>query len=185
MSSYGLFVIAMDISVFIICTLALIMGYTGYFMFDSAPAEYVMQNLPLGTVFSGIVRGFVALIMILTVPITVFAACEVIEHYIRVFSPKKIRRYVDTNQRFLARILFRTPFVLLAILLAWLVPSFTKVVGLVGAICDSCLGLVFPTLLGTRLLWSKLRWYQYFLHVFIVLFGLYGVACGIMVFALT
>jgi amino acid permease len=176
---------AMNISCLFIAVSALVIGTAGFTMFSSTTPEYIMQNFPKSLVFSAVVRVVVSIMIIASIPITIFAACELVEYYIKhVFSRWKHYRYINTEEKLIPRMIIRTIIVLLSIVLAVAIPNFTKQVSLVGAVADSCLGLILPCLIYPKLFWGNMRWYTIALAAVILLFGFYGVACGILVFIL-
>jgi len=59
--------------------------------------------------------------------------------------------------RFWGRVAVRTPITLLSVLVAVVLPHLGRVVSLVGAVGDSCLGLLFPTLFHTLALLRSYR----------------------------
>jgi len=177
------FTYAMVISCVFITAAAVMMGCAGYFMFTDVTPEYIMENFPEGTVFSNIVRVTVSLMLLASIPITIFAACELVEHYLKHLKNFKYYKFIDT-EKIIPRIMIRTPLMFSSIGLAILVPNFTKQVSLVGGVGDSCLGLIFPILIYTKLHWKNITWLQLAMHSFTVGFGIFGIVCAFLVFIL-
>ena len=68
----------------------------------------------------------------------------------------------------------------MTILLGVLVPHFTLMVAFIGNFTGSCIIFLFPCIFYLKLKFIEIRWYEIFLNVFIVLFGVVIMAVGLL-----
>lgn len=92
------------------------------------------------------------------------------------------QRFEEVKKRRLNRpcsFFIRLMLTAVTILMGVLVPHFTLMVAFIGNFTASCIIFVFPCVFYIVLKFTEIRWYEIFLNVFIILFGITTMIVGL------
>ncbi|XP_059060191.1 proton-coupled amino acid transporter-like protein CG1139 [Achroia grisella] len=141
-------------------------GAFGYLRYGNEVQGSVTLNLPQGDTLAMVAKFLIAAAVFFTYCLQMYAPMDIIWGRIQM---KISRRFYNTGQ-----FLLRTFSVLLTVILAVAIPDLELLIGLVGAIFFSTLGLLIPILVETVHRWERgLGAYSYILWKNLVVLILY------------
>lgn len=148
-------------------------GFFGYLRFGADTEGSITLNLPQEEILYQSVKMMIALAILITYSLQFYVPVEIMWKNLKKNFPEKER---------LMEFVFRLFLSSLTILIAILVPNLGGFISLVGAVCLSMLGLIFPAVIELVTIWEKpgLGPYKYKLwkNLALILFGLIGFVFG-------
>ncbi|XP_054265819.1 proton-coupled amino acid transporter-like protein pathetic isoform X2 [Macrosteles quadrilineatus] len=164
----------LNASMILLIFLYVIMGFFGYLRYGDATEGSVTLNLGK-TVAGEVVKLMVCLNVLFSFGLCFCVPCEVVW--------RKLESKVRKENKTIAYYVMRVSLIIGSICVASIVPELEPFVGLVGAICYSTLGLLFPALIELVTFWEDpdymgpCRWVLY-KNLFLVLMWLVALTAG-------
>ena len=149
-----------------ITMLYIIFGVSGYLSFGQDTRAIITLNLPPG-VFPGLVKACLCFSLFFTFPIMMFPVVETIERRMKI-SP--LDRVKGTIVRCIS------PIVVALIVL--LIPSFSAIMGLIGATCCSLLAFILPALFHKKLFQGQATQQEQYFDYVLLGVGIIGAILG-------
>nr|XP_037871012.1 proton-coupled amino acid transporter-like protein pathetic isoform X1 [Bombyx mori] len=137
----------LNTSMFIVITLYGVFGFFGYVQFGDDVKGSVTLNLPQDEIIAQSAKLIMAFVIYLTYALQFYVPMEIIT---RMLATRKSNSYEN-----LIQITIRTCLVTLTVAIGAAFPNLELVIGLVGAIFFSTLGLFIPVAVQTIYLWEK------------------------------
>lgn len=164
----------LNIGMFFVVGLYTTVGFFGYLRFGEATEASVTINLPNEEIPAQCVKLMIAIAMFLTYGLQFYVPMEII--------------WKNMKQHFGARkssteYLTRATIVIGTVCVAIAVPNLGPFMSLVGAVCLSTLGLMFPSIIELVTVWEeedglgRFKW-RLWKNIFIICFGLLGFVTG-------
>jgi len=146
--------------------LYIVFGVSGYLSFGPETESIITLNLPAG-VFPGLVKASLCFSLFFTFPIMMFPVIETLERRLKI---QKSHRFSGSLVRAIAPIVTS--------LIVLLIPSFSAMMGLIGATCCSLLAFILPALFHQKLFQGVNTQAQTSLNYFLIFLGIVGCMLG-------
>ncbi|XP_072931260.1 proton-coupled amino acid transporter-like protein pathetic isoform X2 [Epargyreus clarus] len=158
---------------FVVSLYALV-GFFGYLKFGDATKSSITLNLPEDEVLGQCVKLMIAVAMFLTYSLQFYVPMEIIW--------KNVRHWFGAKKN-LAEYSIRIGIIIMTVCIAVAIPKLGPFISLVGAVCLSFLGLIFPAVIETVTFWDRpngLGRFNWVLwkNMFLVSFGVLGFLTG-------
>ncbi|XP_064214990.1 proton-coupled amino acid transporter-like protein pathetic [Tribolium castaneum] len=126
-----------------VVTLYTLIGLFGYLRFGDKVSSNVIENLPTDEIAAQVARLCVATAVFFTFMLQFYVPCEI--------TWRKVSSKIPKNYHNIAQIVMRTLLVLFITAIGAAVPKLDVIIGLVGSICLSTLGLFIPAAIDLTL----------------------------------
>ncbi|XP_044254876.1 proton-coupled amino acid transporter-like protein pathetic [Tribolium madens] len=133
----------LNIAMSFVVTLYTVIGLFGYLRFGDGVDPNVIKNLPTEDIAAQVAKLCVATAVFFTFMLQFYVPCEITWRIVSPIIPK--------NYHNIAQIIMRTLLVLFITAIGAAVPKLDAIIGLVGSICLSTLGLFIPVAIDTIL----------------------------------
>lgn len=137
----------LNIAMSIVVALYSVIGFFGYLRFGDKTQASVTYNLPDGDVWAEIAKIFIALAVFFTYSLQFHVPMEITWKMV-------LEKRIPQKYHNLSQIGIRSAIVTLSAGIAAAVPNLEPIIGLVGSICLSTLGLFIPAVVDTVLMWD-------------------------------
>ncbi|KAK5643872.1 hypothetical protein RI129_007717 [Pyrocoelia pectoralis] len=125
-----------------------VIGFFGYLRFGEGTKPSISLNLPVEEIPAQVVNVLIAISVYLTYNLQMYVPLDII--WRKLLSD----RIHGTAKRHIGQVVMRCVFVGGTIAVAVAVPNLEPIIGLVGAICFSTLGILVPAIVDTLLHWE-------------------------------
>ena len=149
-----------------ITMLYVIFGVSGYLSFGEETEGIITLNLP-GGIFPGMVKSCLCFSLFFTFPIMVFPVVETLERRFHIYSGDHLKGSI---------VRMISPIVAAVIVL--IIPSFSAIMGLIGATCCSLLAFILPGLFHLKLFKGTLKKSSIIFDYFLIALGTVGAILG-------
>ncbi|XP_046734837.1 proton-coupled amino acid transporter-like protein pathetic isoform X1 [Diprion similis] len=163
----------LNIGMFFVVLLYAVVGFFGYLAFGENTAATVTLNLP-NTVLADCVKIMIAIAIFFTYGLQFYVPVEIIWKNIKHrFGARKLT----------AEYCLRIALVIFTVVVAILIPNLGPFISLVGAVCLSTLGLMFPSIIELVTVWEaenglgRYNW-RLWKNIAIISFGVLGFVTG-------
>lgn len=149
-------------------------GFFGYLRFGDLTEGSVTLNLPPADILAQSVKVMIAVAILFTYGLQFYVPMEIIW--------KNLKGYFG-SKKLMAEYCIRIGLVVFTVITAILIPRLGPFISLIGAICLSTLGLMFPSLIELVTVWEsenglgKWNWILW-KNIAIIMFGVLGFATG-------
>lgn len=168
---------------------AIIKGALGAFMvltFGHSTNEVATVNLINHPYFSKVATALVISNVLLAVPLGMFVVSITFDDAFLKYFPHVNR---DTKYHWIWLLISRPLLLTFALFLAINVPHFGLLMGVIGSFTGTCLCFIFPCYFHMKLKWNSIKRWEFFLEVFIIIFGViaggFGLAFSMKALVLT
>ncbi|XP_065341300.1 proton-coupled amino acid transporter-like protein pathetic [Cloeon dipterum] len=160
----------------IVCIYALV-GFMGYLKYGEKVEGSISLNLPEGEIPAQIAQIMLSVAVGLTYPLQFYCAMEFTWPSLNGFLKRKAPAISGLKGEYIYRVLL----VLLTMAIAIAIPNLSALMGLIGAVCLSTVGLMFPAIVETVVFWQDWGWGNWKLvkNIVIFVFGITGFATGL------
>lgn len=149
-----------------ITMLYVVFGVSGYLSFGPETKAIITLNLPAG-IFPGIVKACLCFSLFFTFPIMMFPVVETIERRFKIYSGDRMKGT-----------LVRCASPVLVAIIVLVIPSFSAIMGLIGATCCSLLAFILPALFHMKLFKGTLKHNQEVMNYVLLGLGVVGAILG-------
>ncbi|KAF6200576.1 hypothetical protein GE061_005019 [Apolygus lucorum] len=157
-----------------VVTLYATVGFFGYYRYGNLTAESISINLPNDPLAQS-VKIMIAVAIFFTFALQFYVPMEIIW---------KSLKHRFTSRPVMAENILRISLVVMCVLIAVAVPNLGPMISLVGAVCLSVLGLMFPSVIELIVFYEEgygiLNW-MLWKNLAIIAFGVLGLVTGTMV----
>ncbi|KAL4705702.1 hypothetical protein ACJJTC_018775 [Scirpophaga incertulas] len=149
-------------------------GFTGYLKYGDSTKSSITLNLPEDEILGQSVKLMIAVAIFFTYTLQFYVPMEIIW--------KNVRHWFGAKKN-LAEYSIRIAIVIMTVGIAIAIPNLGPFISLVGAVCLSFLGLIFPAVIETVTYWDepnglgRFNWVLW-KNVFLVSFGILGFLTG-------
>ncbi|XP_033230584.1 proton-coupled amino acid transporter-like protein pathetic isoform X2 [Belonocnema kinseyi] len=164
----------LNIGMFFVVLLYSVTGFFGYLKYGEATEEAITLNLPKDQILAQSVKIMIAVAIFLTYGLQFYVPMEIIW--------KNLKQYFG-SRKLAGEYLVRIALVIMTVGVAILVPNLGPLISLVGAVCLSTMGLMFPSIIELVTVWEqenglgKWNW-RLWKNIFIICFGILGFLTG-------
>ncbi|XP_032528036.1 proton-coupled amino acid transporter-like protein pathetic isoform X1 [Danaus plexippus] len=164
----------LNTGMFFVVSLYAIVGFSGYLKYGDATGASITLNLPQDEVLGQSVKLMIAVAIFFTYSLQFYVPMEIIWKNVRhMFGSKKN----------IAEYSIRIGIVIMTLCTAIAIPNLGPFISLVGAVCLSFLGLIFPAVIETVTFWDRpngLGRFNWVLwkNLFLICFGILGFLTG-------
>lgn len=137
----------LNVTMVFVATLYGVVGLFGFLKYGDEAQGSITLNLPQDEILAMVAKILVAVAVFFTYCLQMYAPLDIL--WIRVQS------FISVNYHNLGQIVLRTLCVVLTVTLAIAVPDLELLIGLVGAIFFSTLGLLIPVVVQTAHCWDR------------------------------
>lgn len=165
----------LNIGMFFVVCLYASTGFLGYLKYgDETSVGSITLNLPQDEPLAQSVKVMIAVAIFFTYALQFYVPMEIIW--------KALKNNFSESKRNLSNYAIRISLVVITVVLAILIPNLGGFISLVGAVCLSMLGLIFPATIDLVTFYEepglgKYNWRLY-KNLFLILFGLVGFITG-------
>lgn len=164
----------LNIGMFFVISLYAIVGFFGYLRYQDNIKGSITLNLLEKDLLAQSVKLMIAAAVFLTYSLQFYVPMEIIWKNINHFF---------TSQKLLMEYIFRIILVIFTVVMAIAIPKLGPFISLVGALCLSTLGLMFPSIIELIVIWEQEnglgQWYwKLWKNLFIISFGILGFLTG-------
>lgn len=164
----------LNIGMFFVISLYTLVGFFGYLRYGEITADSITLNLDSTDPLAQSVQIMIAIAMFLTYGLQFYVPMEIIW--------KNLKHHFGARKLY-AEYLVRVGLIMFTVGVAIAVPNLGPFMSLVGAVCLSTLGLMFPSLIELVTYWEeenglgRFKW-KLWKNIFIICFGILGFATG-------
>lgn len=162
----------LNLGMFLVVSLYTGFGFFGYLKFGNNIQGSITLNLPQGDILAQSVKVMIAVAIFVTYSLQFYVPMEIIW--------KSIKHRFTSNETVYEYIL-RVFLVICTVVIAILVPELGPFISLIGAVCLSMLGLIFPSIIEIITYQAepgKISPLMIFKNIFIISFGILGFVTG-------
>ncbi|XP_049885283.1 proton-coupled amino acid transporter-like protein CG1139 isoform X1 [Pectinophora gossypiella] len=164
----------LNFGMFFVVSLYAFTGFFGYLKYGDDTKSSITLNLPQDEVLGQCVKLMIAVAIFFTYSLQFYVPMEIIW--------KNVRHWFGAKKN-LAEYSIRIGIIILTLCLAIAIPNLGPFISLVGAVCLSFLGLIFPAVIETVTFWDRpngLGRFNWVLwkNIFMVSFGILGFLSG-------
>ncbi|CAH2241053.1 jg17590, partial [Pararge aegeria aegeria] len=164
----------LNIGMFFVVSLYALVGFFGYLKFGDETKGSITLNLPQDEVLGQCVKLMIAVAIFFTYCLQFYVPMEIIW--------KNVRHFFGAKKN-LAEYSIRIAIIILTVCIAVAIPDLGPFISLVGAVCLSFLGLIFPAVIETVTFWDRpngLGRFNWVLwkNMFLICFGILGFLTG-------
>ncbi|XP_049860590.1 proton-coupled amino acid transporter-like protein pathetic isoform X1 [Schistocerca gregaria] len=138
----------LNIAMVIVISLYAVIGFFGYVKYGEATMGSVTLNLPVEDILAQVVKLLIAAAILFTYGLQLYVPTQI------VFSPE-LRARLGSRWETTAEVAYRLLVVVLSVAVAAALPNLGPIISLVGAVCYSTLGLLWPAVIETVALWER------------------------------
>ncbi|XKL59593.1 hypothetical protein PGB90_000609 [Kerria lacca] len=154
----------------IVSMVYILIGFIGYVRYGDKVAENITANLPSDQIAPQVAKVFIGISVLLTYVLQYFVCLEIGWNAVKDYFVKREKIYNS---------LFRTFLVFISVLIAVIVPKIGPFVSLIGALCFSFLGILFPVIIEIVTYWETTSMTKLILRNFVVIiFGIMALGFG-------
>lgn len=148
-------------------------GFLGYLKYGDKTEGSITLNLPVNELLAQSVKLMIAIAIFLTYSIQFYVPMEIIW--------KNVKHNFNKHQNS-AEYTIRIGLIILTVMIAAAIPSLGPFISLIGAVCLSTLGLMFPAIIELITYWDipgmgRFNWRMY-KNIFLIMFGIIGFLTG-------
>lgn len=163
----------LNIGMAIVVVLYASVGFFGYQQYGTATEPAITLNLPVDEILAQSVKVMIAVAIFLTYSLQFYVPMGIIWRNCQVWFPHWGLR---------AEYILRIFLVILSVCIACAFPDLGPFISLIGAVCLSMLGLIFPAIIETVTYWENpglgaIKW-RLWKNVFLFGFGILGFVTG-------
>ncbi|XP_034935092.1 proton-coupled amino acid transporter-like protein pathetic isoform X2 [Chelonus insularis] len=164
----------LNIGMFLVVSLYSTVGFFGYLRYGNTTDGSITLNLPLDEILAQSVKIMIALAIFFTYGLQFYVPMEIIW--------KNLKHYFGARKLY-AEYLVRIGLVIFTVSMAIAVPNLGPFISLVGAVCLSTLGLMFPSIIELVTVWEsedglgRFNWILW-KNILIICFGCLGFVTG-------
>ncbi|XP_031340490.1 proton-coupled amino acid transporter-like protein pathetic isoform X2 [Photinus pyralis] len=160
----------------IVVVLYAMIGFFGYLKYGDATEGTITLNFPVHEIPAQILKLLIVLSVFFTYNLQLYVALEIIW--------KKVdHRIVGRTKRNVSQVIARCVYVAGTVAIAAAVPNLEHIIGLVGSICLSILGVLLPAIIETVVYWEHgfgcLKW-RLIKNIFLAVLALFALVSGSM-----
>lgn len=163
----------LNIGMFVVVTLYTGVGFFGYLKYGELTEGSITLNLPVVEPLAQSVKVMIAIAIFLTYGLQFYVPMEIIW--------KGVGQYFG-SKKLAAEYSIRTFLVLATVAIAVAIPQLGPFISLVGAVCLSTLGLMFPAIIEIVTYWESpgmgTCYWRLWKNIFIIMFGILGFITG-------
>ncbi|KAL0852335.1 hypothetical protein ABMA28_000538 [Loxostege sticticalis] len=164
----------LNTGMFFVVSMYAFVGFTGYLKYGDATQSSITLNLPEGEILGQSVKLMIAVAIFFTYSLQFYVPMEIIW--------KNVRHWFGARKN-LAEYSIRVALVIMTVCIAIAIPNLGPFISLVGAVCLSFLGLIFPAVIETVTYWDRpngLGRFNWVLwkNLFLISFGILGFLTG-------
>ncbi|KAJ6646698.1 Proton-coupled amino acid transporter-like protein pathetic [Pseudolycoriella hygida] len=163
----------LNIGMTLLVTLYAIFGFLGFLKYGTATEGSITLNLPVENKLAQSVKLMIAISIFLTYSLQFYVPVEIFR--------KRIKKHFKVHLN-LIECGVRVALVTLTVVVAIIVPNIGPFTSLIGAVCLSTLGIIFPAVIETITYWNdpgmgRFNW-RLIKNSLLVLFGIVGFLSG-------
>lgn len=164
----------LNFGMFFVVLLYTVVGFFGYLKYGELTEDTITLNLAQGELLAQSVKLMIALAIFLTYGLQFYVPMEIIW--------KNLKQYFG-SRKLAGEYLVRIVLVITTVVIAILVPNLGPLISLVGAVCLSTMGLMFPSIIELVVFWEqenglgKWNW-RLWKNIAIICFGILGFVTG-------
>lgn len=164
----------LNIGMFFVVSLYSIVGFFGYLKYGEGTKESITLNLDETQILAQSVKLMIAIAIFLTYGLQFYVPMEIIW--------KNLKQYFG-SRKLAGEYLVRIVLVIFTVAVAIAVPNLGPLISLVGAVCLSTMGLMFPSVIELVTVWEqenglgKWNW-KLWKNIVIICFGILGFLTG-------
>lgn len=164
----------LNIGMFFVIALYSTVGFFGYLRYQDITKGSITLNLPQEDSLAQAVKLMIAAAIFFTYGLQFYVPMEIIW--------KNLKGYFG-SQKLLAEYILRIGLVTLTVGMAIAIPNLGPFISLVGALCLSTLGLMFPSIIELVTVWEqenglgRFKW-KLWKNIMIISFGILGLLTG-------
>ncbi|CAG9782024.1 unnamed protein product [Diatraea saccharalis] len=164
----------LNTGMFFVVSLYAFVGFTGYLKYGDGTKSSITLNLPEDEILGQSVKLMIAVAIFFTYSLQFYVPMEIIW--------KNVRHWFGAKKN-LAEYSIRIALVIVTVCIAIAIPNLGPFISLVGAVCLSFLGLIFPAVIETVTYWDRpngLGRFNWVLwkNTFLISFGVLGFLTG-------
>ncbi|XP_065213445.1 proton-coupled amino acid transporter-like protein pathetic isoform X2 [Planococcus citri] len=130
----------------VVSLIYIIIGVIGYLKFGDRVAANITKNLPIEHIVAQVAKVSIGVSVLLSYVLQFFVCLEILWNLIKDYCAKSERLYNS---------LCRIGLVFFSVLLAVAIPTIGPFASLIGALCFSFLGIIFPVFIDVVTYWEK------------------------------
>lgn len=164
----------LNIGMFFVVLLYSVVGFFGYLKYGESTLESITLNLDQDQILAQSVKLMIAIAIFLTYGLQFYVPMEIIW--------KNLKQYFG-SRKLAGEYLVRIVLVIFTVGVAIAVPNLGPLISLVGAVCLSTMGLMFPSVIELVTFWDdenglgKWNW-KLWKNIAIICFGILGFVTG-------
>ncbi|XP_059469211.1 proton-coupled amino acid transporter-like protein pathetic [Neocloeon triangulifer] len=164
----------LNIGMTVVTALYSAVGFFGYLKYGEDTKSAITLNLPVDEILAQSVKIMIAIAIFLTYALQFYVPFDIIW--------RSVKPYLKEKNELVMEFALRITLVVFTVAIAVAMPNLGPFISLVGAVCLSTLGLVFPAIIEIVTFWDeqstgKFRWLLT-KNLAIVTFGILGFATG-------
>ncbi|XP_028160775.1 proton-coupled amino acid transporter-like protein pathetic isoform X2 [Ostrinia nubilalis] len=164
----------LNTGMFFVVSLYAFIGFTGYLKYGPDTQSSITLNLPEDEVLGQSVKLMIAVAIFFTYSLQFYVPMEIIW--------KNVRHWFGAKKN-LAEYSIRIALVVMTVCIAIAIPNLGPFISLVGAVCLSFLGLIFPAVIETVTYWDRPNglgtcYWVLWKNLFLISFGILGFLTG-------
>ncbi|XP_049784560.1 proton-coupled amino acid transporter-like protein pathetic [Schistocerca cancellata] len=163
----------LNIGMAVVVSLYTAVGFFGYLKYGDKTEGSITLNLPTEEVLAQSVKVMIAVAIFFTYSLQFYVPFEIIW---------KATKHRFGSRKTIAEYVLRTILVICTVGVAAAVPNLGPIISLVGAVCLSTLGLMFPAIIELATYWESpglgSYYWRLWKNVLIILFGVLGFVTG-------
>ncbi|XP_067003584.2 proton-coupled amino acid transporter-like protein pathetic [Anabrus simplex] len=163
----------LNIGMAVVVALYSAVGFFGYLQFGDETKASITLNLPNHEILAQSVKVMIAVAIFFTYGLQFYVPMEIIW---------KAVKHRFGSRKLIAEYTIRVLLVLSTVMIAAAVPNLGPIISLVGAVCLSTLGLMFPAVIEIVTYWENpglgTFYWRLWKNIFVILFGILGFVTG-------
>ncbi|XP_014211868.1 proton-coupled amino acid transporter-like protein pathetic isoform X2 [Copidosoma floridanum] len=164
----------LNIGMFFVVTLYSFVGFFGYLKYQEKTNGSITLNLDQEDILAQAVKIMIAAAIFFTYGLQFYVPMEIIWKNIR---------HLFSGEKMIAEYVIRIILVTFTVSMAIAIPNLGPFISLVGALCLSTLGLMFPSIIELVTVWEQERglgylYWRLWKNIFIIAFGILGLFTG-------
>ncbi|XP_073967616.1 proton-coupled amino acid transporter-like protein acs isoform X2 [Choristoneura fumiferana] len=163
----------LNTAMFIVISLYAVFGFFGYLQYGDDVKGSITLNLPQGDIIAQIAKLVMAVVIYFSYALQCYVPMEVITRLLKKRQSDKFENIIQVS--------IRTLLVIVSVGIATAFPNLELVIGFVGAIFFSTLGLLIPAIVETAYRWDRDTGkfnYIIYKNIFIALISLFAMFSG-------
>lgn len=154
----------------VVSMIYILIGFIGYLKYGEKTKPNITANLEVQFIAPQLAKVFIGVSVLLTYVLQYFVCLDILWNAVKDKFEKRAKMYNG---------FVRMMLVVFSVLVAVIVPDIGPFVSLIGALCFSFLGILFPVIIEMVTYWEKISVVKLLLrNLFVLLFGLMALCFG-------